>query len=379
MSVHTLPRRIASPQIAVVLGTRPELVKLAPLIHELGPAARLLHTGQHWDEAMSGRFLRELDLPEPELLTGVGGRPRAGQIAASLDQLDAAFTAERPGAVVVQGDTNATLAGALAANARGIPLVHVEAGLRSHDRAMPEEHNRVMVDHIADLLCAATEDNLANLSAEAVPAERVALTGNTVVEVVRAGLPRAAERVALLDRYGLRPDGYVLATVHRPENTDTAEALGAVLAGLGGLGHPVLFPMHPRTRAAVERFGLTHLLAGLQVIEPVGYAEFLGLARHAALLVSDSGGVQEECTVLGRPLLVVRRSTERPEAVAAGFAALVEPGEQLATMAAAWLADTRSRLARLAATPSPYGDGSASARIAQLTVELASAELHRAA
>ncbi|MER5639260.1 UDP-N-acetylglucosamine 2-epimerase (non-hydrolyzing) [Kitasatospora sp. NPDC002227] len=371
MTVHHLPRRTGSPRIAVVLGTRPELVKLAPLIHELGPAARLVHTGQHWDEAMSGRFLRELDLPEPELLTGVGGRPRAGQIAASLDQLDAAFAAERPGAVVVQGDTNATLAGALAANARGIPLVHVEAGLRSHDRAMPEEHNRVMVDHIADLLCAATEDNLANLRAEAVPAERVALTGNTVVEVVRAGLPSAAERAALLARYGLRPDEYVLATVHRPENTDTAEALGAVLAELAALGRPVLFPMHPRTRAAVERFGLTPLLAGLRVTEPVGYAEFLGLARHAALLVSDSGGVQEECTVLGRPLLVVRRSTERPEAVAAGFATLVEPGPELGRLAAEWLADTPARLACLATTPSPYGDGLASARIARLTTELA--------
>ncbi|WP_457029908.1 non-hydrolyzing UDP-N-acetylglucosamine 2-epimerase [Kitasatospora sp. P5_F3] len=360
--------------VAVVLGTRPELVKLAPLIHELGPAARLVHTGQHWDEAMSGRFLRELDLPTPELLSGVGGRPRAGQIAASLEQLDAAFTAERPGAVVVQGDTNATLAGALAANALGIPLVHVEAGLRSHDRAMPEEHNRVMVDHIADLLCAATEENAANLRTEALAEQAIALTGNTVVEVVHRQLPDAGARAALLARYGLRADAYVLATVHRPENTDTAEALGAVLGELDALaaaGTAVLLPIHPRTRAAVERHGLQSLLARLTVTEPVGYGDFLGLARHAALLVSDSGGVQEECTVLGRPLLVVRRSTERPESVAAGFAALVRPGPELGALAAAWLADTPERLARLAATPSPYGDGTASARIARLTLALA--------
>ncbi|KJK55474.1 UDP-N-acetylglucosamine 2-epimerase [Saccharothrix sp. ST-888] len=360
--------------MAVVLGTRPELVKLAPLIHELGPAARLVHTGQHWDEAMSGRFLRELDLPEPELLTGVGGRPRAGQIAAALDQLDTAFAADQPAAVVVQGDTNATLAGALAANARGIPLVHVEAGLRSHDRAMPEEHNRVMVDHIADLLCAATEANSAQLRAESLPAERIAPTGNTVVEVVRRQLPGSRARAALLARHGLTADRYVLATVHRPENTDTADALGAVPAGLDQIaraGTPVLFPMHPRTRAAVDRHGLTPLVGRLADADPVGYADFLGLARHAALLVSDSGGVQEECTVLGRPLLVVRRSTERPEAIDTGFAVLVQPGPELGAVAGEWLSDTPQRLSRLAGTPSPYGDGLASARIARLTAALA--------
>lgn len=248
------------------------------------------------------------------------------------------------------------------------------AGLRSFDRAMPEEHNRVMVDHLSDLLCAATPDNAATLRAESLDEERIALTGNTVVEVVRRSLPGAGERAGLLARHGLAADGYVLATVHRPENTDTAEALGAVLAELDRIaraGTPVLFPMHPRTRAAVERFALDGLLARLAVTGPVGYADFLGLARHAALLVSDSGGVQEECTVLGRPLLVLRRSTERPEAVETGFAALVAPGAELGGLARAWLADTPERLARLADTPSPYGDGLASARIADLTARLA--------
>ncbi|MFE3204427.1 non-hydrolyzing UDP-N-acetylglucosamine 2-epimerase [Embleya sp. NPDC059237] len=370
MNVPHLP----AASVAVVLGTRPELVKLAPLIHELGPAARLVHTGQHWDEAMSGRFLRDLDLPRPELLTGVGGRPRAGQIAHSLDQLDDAFAERRPVVVIVQGDTNATLAGALAANARDIPLVHVEAGLRSFDRAMPEEHNRVMVDHVADVLCAATATNAANLRAESVDESRIEVTGNTVVEVVRRRLPDRAARATLLAGYGLRPDGYVLATVHRPENTDTAEALRAVLTELDAIaraGTPVLFPMHPRTRAAVDRFGPAALLGRITTVEPVGYGEFLALARHAALLVSDSGGIQEECTVLGRPLLVVRRSTERPEAIDAGFAVLVRPGPELGDTARSWLADSEERLARLAATASPYGDGLASARIAHLTGRLA--------
>ncbi|MEU8583647.1 non-hydrolyzing UDP-N-acetylglucosamine 2-epimerase [Streptomyces abikoensis] len=368
--------------IAIVLGTRPELVKLTDLVRLLGPAAHLVHTGQHYDEELSGRFLTELGLPEPTFLTGVGGQPRAVQISAALAQLDALFTAEPPLAVVVQGDTNAALAGALAANARDIPLLHVEAGLRSHDRNMPEEHNRVLIDSIADVLCAATEDNRANLLAEGVDASRIALTGNTVVEAVRNQLPGATERAALLDRNGLTADGYVLATVHRPENTDSAEALRAILTELGALvapGRPVVLPLHPRTRARVEATGLADLLAPLTVTAPLGYSEFLALARHAALLVSDSGGIQEECTVLGRPLVVVRRSTERPEAMA-DFADLVEPGRAIGEAARRRLAEGPEGLARLAALPSPFGDGLASDRIVALLAAVAApAELAAAA
>ncbi|WP_234101473.1 UDP-N-acetylglucosamine 2-epimerase, partial [Streptomyces venezuelae] len=173
--MKTLPAR----SVAVVLGTRPELVKLAELIRALGPAARVVHTGQHYDDALSGDFLDELGLPEPEYLTGVGGQPRAVQVAAALTALDERFAADPPLAVVVQGDTNAALSGALAANARDLPLVHVEAGLRSHDRAMPEEHNRVLIDRLADVLCAATPDNRALLLAEGIADERIAVTGNT--------------------------------------------------------------------------------------------------------------------------------------------------------------------------------------------------------
>ncbi|MBO0656990.1 UDP-N-acetylglucosamine 2-epimerase (non-hydrolyzing) [Streptomyces triculaminicus] len=368
--------------VAVVLGTRPELVKLTDLVRLLGPAAHLVHTGQHYDEELSGRFLTELGLPEPTFLTGVGGRPRAVQISAALAQLDALFTAEPPLAVVVQGDTNAALAGALAANARGIPLVHVEAGLRSHDRAMPEEHNRVLIDRVADVLCAATEDNRANLLAEGVADARIAVTGNTVVEAVRNQLPGERERAALLARQGLVADGYVLATVHRPENTDSAEALRAILRELGALAtadRPVVLPLHPRTRARVEAAGLTDLLAPLTVTAPLGYSEFLALARHSALLVSDSGGIQEECTVLGRPLVVVRRSTERPEAMA-DFADLVEPGAAIGAAARRRLASGAQELERLAALPSPFGDGLASDRIvALLTAIGAPAELAAAA
>ncbi|MEU5050086.1 UDP-N-acetylglucosamine 2-epimerase (non-hydrolyzing) [Streptomyces sp. NPDC021096] len=362
--------------VALVLGTRPELVKLTDLVRLLGPAAHLVHTGQHYDEELSGRFLTELGLPEPTFLTGVGGQPRAVQISAALAQLDELFTAEPPLAVVVQGDTNAALAGALAANARGIPLLHVEAGLRSHDRDMPEEHNRVLIDRIADVLCAATEDNRANLLAEGIDDARIAVTGNTVVEAVRNQLPDAAERTALLARHALTADGYVLATVHRPENTDSPGALRAILTELAALAtadRPVVLPLHPRTRARIEAAGLTGLLTPLTVTAPLGYSEFLALARHAALLISDSGGIQEECTVLGRPLVVVRRSTERPEAMG-DFADLVEPGRQIGEAARRRLASGAQELQRLAALPSPFGDGLASDRIVALLTAIGAPE-----
>ncbi|MFG3258012.1 non-hydrolyzing UDP-N-acetylglucosamine 2-epimerase [Streptomyces sp. NPDC048172] len=362
---------------AVVLGTRPELVKVTELLRLLGPEARLIHTGQHYDEEMSGRFLTELGLPEPTFLDGVGGRPRAGQLAAALEQLDALFAAAPPASVVVQGDTNAALAGALAANARGIRLVHVEAGLRSHDRAMPEEHNRVLIDSVADVLCAPTETDRAALRAEGVPDERIEVTGNTVVEAVRHHLPSPDERAALRARHGLPVDGYVLATLHRPENTDDTAALRATLAELGALaaaGTPVLLPLHPRTRARIDASGLAPLLAGLTVTGPLGYGAFLGLAREAALLVSDSGGVQEEVTVLGRPLVVVRRSTERPEALR-DFAELVSPGAAVGEAARRRLAQGALGLRRLAALPSPFGDGRASERIAALLDPASSAYL----
>ncbi|MFJ5679354.1 non-hydrolyzing UDP-N-acetylglucosamine 2-epimerase [Streptomyces sp. NPDC093097] len=360
--------------VTVVLGTRPELVKLTELIRLLGPAAHVVHTGQHYDEELSGRFLAEFGIPEPTYLTGVGGQPRAVQISAALAQLDAVLRNGPARAVVVQGDTNAALAGALAANARALPLLHVEAGLRSHDRTMPEEHNRVLIDRLADVLCAATPENRANLLAEGVPADRIDVTGNTVIEAVHRQLPAEQDRLAHLARLGLTPDGYLLATVHRPENTDDPAALRAVLGELAALAAevPVVLPLHPRTRASAEAAGLSALLAPLRVTRPLGYRDFLALARHAALLVSDSGGVQEEVTVLGRPLVVVRNSTERPEAMA-DFATLVAPGPELGRAARERLALGAAGRARLAALPSPFGDGRASQRIADLLAGLVTA------
>src|SRR3984885_4712766 len=354
-----------SPYIAVVVGTRPEIVKLAPVIRILGSAARFLHTGQHRDEELSGVFLAGARLPEPETLSGICGEPRHVQIGRMVEQLGGMF-AERPqAAVLVQGDTNTVCAAAQAANYAGAPVVHVEAGLRSHDRAMPEEINRCVVSVLADLHCAPTERSVANLRAEGVAAEKIVLTGNTIVEATLGMLPDDAVAREIVAGLGAEPGQYVLATIHRPENTDDSDRLRAILDELSKLGLPVLLPLHPRTRAAAERHGLTAALDRQRPVPPADHRTFLGLARHARLLVSDSGGVQEECTVLKRPLIVVRNSTERPESIQAGFAHLVQPGPGISDLGRQ-LIDDEDLCERLATIPCPYGDGKASERIADL-------------
>jgi UDP-N-acetylglucosamine 2-epimerase (non-hydrolysing) len=343
--------------IAVVVGTRPEIVKLAHIVSELGDLAEVVYTGQHYDESLAGRFFDVFGMPRPDTVVAVGGRSRGGQIGLGVAALSDRWESEPPDAVVVQGDTNTALAGALAANAVEVPLVHVEAGLRSFDTAMPEEHNRVLIDHISDLLLAPTDLSQKNLLAEGID-RAITVTGNPVVEAVRDLMPNSVERARILAAFGVRPCRYVLATIHRPENTDDPTHLEAILKELGALGTPVLFPMHPRTRARIARFGLESLAARLEVIEPLGYRDFLALAAESALLVSDSGGVQEEASVYKRPVVVVRRSTERPE-VLETFTVL-SPPDGFAATARRWLDDLEATHARLADTPSPYGDGEAS-------------------
>ncbi|RAG85491.1 UDP-N-acetylglucosamine 2-epimerase (non-hydrolyzing) [Streptacidiphilus pinicola] len=357
--------------VAVVLGTRPEIVKLAGVIQGLAGRCQVIYTGQHYDEELAAGIFRGIGLPTPDIrLTGIGGASRGYQVGAMICDLSRRFEQERPGAVVVQGDTNSTSAGAQAAHYQGIPVVHVEAGLRSRDRAMPEEINRQVVGVLADVHCAPTQQAADNLRSEGVAPERIHLTGNTVVEAVSRSLPAPAVSLNLLRHYGQKPGAYVLATIHRPENTDDPRRLRRILRELAGLPLPVLFPAHPRTVRACERFGLVRELRALHPVPPVDHAAFLGLAQHAALLVSDSGGIQEECTVLKKPLIVVRNSTERPEAVAAGFATLLPPGPQLGATARRLLQDPGLHR-RLAQLPSPYGDGRASDRIVAFATTLA--------
>jgi len=346
----------------VVLGTRPEIVKLAHLIRLLGPAARIVHTGQHFDAKLSGVFLEAFNLPDPATYIGVGGQTRGSQIGAAVSALDSYLERDRPRALVVQGDTNASLAGALAANAREIPLVHVEAGLRSYDRRMPEEHNRVLIDHMGDLLFAPTQIAEKNLLEEGIPDSRIRVTGNTVVEAVLELLPDSDERIALLDQYGLEPGSYILSTFHRPENVDDPARFAVVLEQLVSLDFPVVLPLHPRSMARAAEHGMTDLLQGIHVVEPISYPDFLALGAESAFLISDSGGVQEEVSVYKRSVIVVRRSTERPE-VLGTFAELVEPGPEISVIARHWGADIPGLHQRLADLPSPYGDGTASDQI----------------
>ncbi len=353
------------PHIAVVIGTRPEIVKLAPIVRILGPRARLIHTGQHRDDELSGVFLSAAGLPDPEMLSGICGEPRPAQIGRMIERLGSMFADRPPAAVLVQGDTNTVSAAAQAANYAGVPVVHVEAGLRSHDRGMPEEINRCLTGVLADLHCAPTNRAVANLRNDGVPADKIALTGNTIVEATLAMLPDDTAASQITARLGAEPGHYVLATIHRPENTDDPQRLRIILDELSKLGLPVLLPLHPRTRAAAHRHGLGAELDRLRPIPPAGHRTFLALARHARLLVSDSGGVQEECTVLKRPLIVVRNSTERPESIDAGFAHLVPPGPVIGDLGRQLISD-QGLSHRLAAIPCPYGDGKASHRITQL-------------
>src|SRR5580700_3923042 len=356
---------LPAPYVDVVVGTRPEIVKMAAIVRLLGDRARLIHTRQHEDRELAGVFFAAAGLPQPIALAGICGAPRHAQVGRMVEQLGELFSASPPRAVVVQGDTNTVSAAAQAANYTGAPVVHVEAGLRSHDRAMPEEINRCLVGVLADLHCAPTERAVANLVAEGVPAGKIVLTGNTIVQATLGMLPDDAAAREIVAGLGAEPGEYILATIHRPENTDNPERLRAILDELSKLGLPVLLPLHPRTRAAAERHGLTAALDRLRPIPPADHRTFLALARHARLLVSDSGGVQEECTVLKRPLIVVRNSTERPESIEAGFAHLVQPGPAISDLGRQLLGDdTLSE--RLAATPCPYGDAKASERITEL-------------
>jgi UDP-N-acetylglucosamine 2-epimerase (non-hydrolysing) len=355
---------------AIVAGTRPEIVKLAPLVQELGTEAEVVYTGQHYDESLAGSFFDTFGMPRPDDVVHIGGRTRGEQIGLGTASLSELWEATPPDAVVVQGDTNTALAGGLAANAVGIPLVHLEAGLRSFDRAMPEEHNRVLIDHLSDLLLAPTAQSAENLRAERI-STRIEVVGNTVVEAVQSIMPSPAERHRILGDHGVNANGFILATIHRPENTDDPEVLADILGQLAKLAVdvPVLFSMHPRTRARIDRFDLADLLHGMRVMEPLDYRSFLGMSAEAGLLVSDSGGVQEEVSVYKRPLVVVRRSTERPEVIGT-FTRLVSPGE-VYEAAQGWLRDLDAHHRHLATLPCPYGPGDAAVLSAKAIGSLA--------
>jgi UDP-N-acetylglucosamine 2-epimerase (non-hydrolysing) len=323
--------------IVVVAGARPNFVKVAPILRALALRApaitrELVHTGQHYDAGMSDVFFEQLGIPAPSEHLNVGSGPHGAQTARVLVAFEEYLTSRRtPRGVVVVGDVNSTLACALAAVKLLVPVAHVEAGLRSFDRTMPEEINRVATDAIADLLLTSEPSGEVNLRHEGVAEERIRFVGNVMIDTLVRELP-AARALRMPASRGLEPGRFALVTLHRPSNVDGADRLEMLAAFLERVARriPTVFPAHPRTRASLERFGLVERLKacpGLALLEPLGYRENLGFMADAKLVVTDSGGMQEETTFLGVPCLTLRPSTERPVTVTEGTNTVV--GEHL--------------------------------------------------
>ena len=312
--------------ILAVAGCRPNFVKLAPLFAEMRrrPSIKplLLHTGQHYDTELSGVFFRDLGLPRPDVFLQVGSGSHAIQTARAMEGIENALQEHSPDLVLVVGDVNSTVAAALTAVKLGIPVAHVEAGLRSYDREMPEEINRVATDSVSDLLFATERKAVTNLIWEGVPADKVHFVGNVMVDALLSNLDRIASS-DLLDRLALVPKGYAALTLHRPDNVGDAEAAADILMALERIQRriSIVFPVHPRTRGELHALGIWDRLAALPNVlltDPLGYLDFLKLVKESAFVLTDSGGVQEESTVLRVPCLTLRESTERPATVLEG-------------------------------------------------------------
>ncbi len=314
-----------------VCGARPNFMKIAPLMRAYrahpGIAPLLVHTGQHYDEKMSRLFFDELEIPRPDINLEVGSGSHARQTAAILERFEPVLLEHRPDAVLVVGDVNSTVACALAAAKLGAAVFHVEAGLRSFDRRMPEEINRVLTDAISDLLFVSEPSGLENLRREGIPEHRIHFVGNVMIDTLERCRERAAAS-GILEALGLEPGNYAVLTLHRPSNVDDPAVLAGLVGALEEIQRdlPVAFPIHPRTRKSLACAGLENrikAMSGLRLLDPLGYLDFLRLMSEAAVVLTDSGGIQEETTILGVPCLTLRDSTERPVTIAEGTNRLV--------------------------------------------------------
>lgn len=345
--------------IAIILGTRPEIIKMSPIIRECEQRALdyfILHTGQHYSYEMDRTFFEQLELPEPKYNLDVGSGTHAEQTSRILTGIEKILLEEKPDIALVQGDTNTVLAGALAAAKLNIRVGHVEAGLRSYDRSMPEEVNRVMADHISDYLFAPTETARENLLREGIDDRKICVTGNTVVDAAYQNLEISKSRANVLETFGVDPKGYFLVTSHRQENVDNPEKLQNIIRGLEQIHQeynlPVIFPVHPRTRKMIQQFKIS--LNGTIITDPIGYFEFLQLESNARLVLTDSGGVQEETCILGVPCVTLRENTERPETMKVGSNVLVGTDTEKI------LKGVQQMLESAKNWNNPYGDGTAS-------------------
>ncbi|MEN3057454.1 MAG: UDP-N-acetylglucosamine 2-epimerase (non-hydrolyzing) [Candidatus Methanosuratincola petrocarbonis] len=347
-------------KIAVILGTRPEIIKMSPIIRELekrGIDHFVLHTGQHYSHNMDGVFFEVLKLSPPKYNLGVGSGTHGEETGRMLIGIEKILAEEKPRCVLVEGDTNTVLAGALAAAKMHIKVGHVEAGLRSGDMSMPEEVNRIVADHISDYLFAPTQVSAQNLIGEGIDIKKIAVTGNTVVDAVQQSLFLVAGKDPK-SIFGL--DRYLLATIHRQENADNPMRLRKIIEGLNlvseELGLEVVYPAHPRARKRLNDFGIP-LGGRIRAIDPVDYLGFLALEKGAELIMTDSGGVQEEACILGVPCVTLRDNTERPETLAVG-ANILAGADPLRMLECA-----RAMLPRRGGWDNPYGDGRSAERI----------------
>jgi len=352
--------------IAIVLGTRPEIIKMSPVIRECEHKNLdyfILHTGQHYSYEMDRVFFEQLELPEARYNLDVGSGSHGEQTGKIMSGIEKVLMEEKPDAVLVQGDTNTVLAGALAASKLHIKVGHVEAGLRSYDRRMPEETNRVLTDHCSDYLFSPTKKAKDILLGEGIPEDMIYVTGNTIVDAVRQNVKIAAERASILNELNIEPGNYLLTTAHRQENVDDRVRLTGILTGLESLAEefdmPVIFPIHPRSRKRIQEFGIS-TNGSITLIDPVDFLSFLQLEKNAGLILTDSGGVQEESCILGVPCVTLRDNTERPETmeVGANMLAGTKP-ERIMDCA-------RSMMDRDRDWDNPFGDGTAGERIRRI-------------
>lgn len=363
-------------KLLCVVGARPNFMKIAPILrampeHAPGIQARLVHTGQHYDYAMNEAFFRQLGIPAPDVSLEVGSASHARQTAEVMIRFEQVIQAERPDCVLVVGDVNSTIACALVAAKLGVRVVHVEAGLRSRDRSMPEEINRILTDQLSDRLYVTERSAIGNLVAEGIPEEKIVFAGNVMIDTLLHNLPRAVPAVETIAAAARERGGpviepgqpYAVLTLHRPSNVDAGPALASLLGVIEELAEqlPVVFPVHPRTRARIDEAGFGAFFDNPRVLAlpPVGYLEMLGLVSAADVVLTDSGGLQEETTALGVPCMTLRENTERPITIEEGTNTLV--GVDPAAIRAAW-AEIRARERGSARRPE-YWDGRAAQRI----------------
>jgi UDP-GlcNAc3NAcA epimerase len=359
--------------VLTVVGARPQFIKAAMVSHELRQCAGvrdlIVHTGQHYDKNMSDVFFDELDIPKPDYNLGIGSATQGAQTGRMLEAIEDVLIEEKADCVVVYGDTNSTLAGALAAAKLHIPVVHVEAGLRSFNRRMPEEINRILTDHASELLLAPTETAMRNLAREGFAQDRVYLVGDVMYDAALFYEKRAEASSSVLERLGLVPKGYILATVHRAENTDNPKRLKSILKAFATISEevPVVMPIHPRTRAALRADEFVEQATdSIRVIEPVGYLDMVMLERNALLIATDSGGVQKEAFFHRVPCVTLRDETEWTELVEIGWNRVVSP-----TSCQAIVETIESALAGPKGFDvSPYGDGTAATKVTEHILRL---------